>query len=172
MRIECAEFIMAKQITLFQCHSRVTANNQENTQVRSETTSSSSRSSSSESSSTIVIAEESCSISLCSDDLDKDCVKSVQHGVNKNMGVVQNDAGMNGSDCDVIDAQPELVITTTRVTRFSNRYCCRTRSNPVQLKMKFPVSLKGNKQCSFQSEWYRLYCYQIKPSAAKDEISS
>ena len=110
---------MARQITLFQCRSRVTTNNRQNTQARNETTSSSSRSStcSSESSSTIVIAEESCSVSLCSDDLDQDCVKSVQHDVSKNMGVVQNDdAGMNGSDRDVVDAQPELVTTTTRVT--------------------------------------------------------
>ena len=46
----------------------------------------------SSSSSTIVInAEESSSVLLCSNDLNQDCVKSVQHGVSEDMGVVQID---------------------------------------------------------------------------------
>jgi len=34
----------------------------------------------------------------------------------------------------------------------------RPEQAPVQPKLNFPTTLKGNKHCSFRSEWYRSYC--------------
>ena len=66
---------------------------------------------------------------------------------------------MNGSDRDVTNAHPELVITSTHVTGdFPTDIAAGPDQTPVQLKVKFPVTLKANKQRSFQSEWYRLCC--------------
>ena len=92
----------SKQLTLFKCCSRETANNQRNItrtkQARSNTTSSSS------SSTTTIINADACSVafSSCANDSSQDCMQlSVQHSDTE--GLVKDDnAGKD--DNDVIDA--------------------------------------------------------------------
>ena len=57
-------------------------------------------------------------------------------------------------DGDAANAHPELIMPTTQATSTRTAGPDQTL---VQPNIKFPATLKGNKHCSFRSEWYKRY---------------
>ena len=145
----------SKQLTLFECCSRGTTNNRQNRmrneQTRSDTTSSSS----------------SSTFLPCANDFGQAYVQlSAQHSDSEGL-IEDDDAGED--DIDVINACPELMTTTS--TREKDNVptdiAVGPDQIPVQPKIKFPVTVKGNKHRSFRSEWYTLYRW-LEYSKEKD----
>ena len=91
---------------------------------------------------------------------------SAQHSDSEGL-IEDNDAGED--DIDVIDACPELMTTTSTREKdnVSTDIAVGPDQIPVQPKIKFPATVKGNKHHSFHSECYRLYCW-LKYSKEKD----
>ena len=99
-------------------------------------------------SSITIIINDSCSLTLNSladnSDSSQNCAEFVQ----------DEDAAGEA-------AHPELMTTTCTTTSAADNVpmdiAAGPDQSPVQPKMRFPATLKGNKQCSFCVEWYKWY---------------
>lgn len=134
---------MAKQLTLFECRSDTADKN--TVSVDNPTT---------------IIINDSNLAFMLGGDSSQDCVQHTEPVQDEDAG----DAHQPHPDPE----QAELMTTSTSATDdVPTDIAAGPDQTPVQPKIKFPATLKGNKYRSFSSEWYKRYSW-LEYSREKD----